>query len=186
MPIHEARQPCGRAFFVALVAAAGQLACCVAGAQQAAELQLGRSGTLAIPLSPGVNQVPPSLGSRALMTFETLPGRTQLMLSPMPLPQPPSKREVCNVVENGSSEVRAKAVERELLLLDLKGPEVEGCYYAATDRAPKQGEHKYLYQGAVAARDVVVMFTILFNDGAEKEAQAALATVRGIKLVPPK
>ena len=112
----EACRPWGRTFCAALVVAVGQLACCVASAQQAAELQLGRSGTLAIPLSPGVNQVPPSLGSRALMTFETLPGRTQLMLSPMPLPQPPSKREVCNVVENGSSEVRAKAVEKELRL----------------------------------------------------------------------
>ena len=172
--------------FIVLVAVVGPLVCRAASAQQTAELQLGRSGILTIPLSPGVNQVPPSLGSRALMTFETLPGRTQLMLSPMPLPQPPSKREVCNVVENGSGEVRARAVEKQLRLLDLKGPEVEGCYYAATDSAPKPGEHKHLYQGAVAARDVLVMFTVLFNEGAEKEAQAALATVQGIKLAPPK
>lgn len=123
----EAHWPCGRAVFVALVAAVGNLVCCSTSAQQTAELSLGRSGTLAIPLSPGVNQVPPSLDSRALMAFETLPGGTRLVLSPMPLPQPLSKREVCNVVKNGSGAVRAKAVEKELLLLDLKGSEVDGC-----------------------------------------------------------
>ncbi len=77
-------------------------------------------------------------------------------------------------------------MEQELPLTDLKGAQVEGCYYAATDRAPKQGEYRRLYQGAVAARDVIVMFTVLFNDGAEREAQAALDSVRGIKLVPTK
>lgn len=182
----ELRRSWEGAFLVAAMAVVGQLAPSVVGAQQTAELPLGPSGTLVIPLGTGVAQVPPALGARALMTFETSPSRTLLLLSPMPLPQSPSKREVCNVVENGSSEVRAKAVEKELRLLDLKGPTVEGCYYATTDRAPKQGEHKYLYQGAVAARDVLIMFTVLFHEGAEREAQAALKTIRGIRLAPPK
>lgn len=181
---------CSRVRFLLLgaLAAAVQLGSGIAAAQQQTqELPLGPSGTLVIPLSASTRQMPPSLGARALMTFETSPGRTQLLLSPMPLPgHPPSKSEVCNVVKNGSDEVRTKAVEKELPLIDLKGAQVEGCYYAATDRAPKQGEYKRLYQGAVAARDVLIMFTVLFNEGAEREALGALEMVKGIRLSPAK
>jgi len=75
-------------------------------------------------------------------------------------------------------------VEKSLAVKSLRGPQARGYYFKATDPAPKPGEYRYLYQGAVRMRMIVVTFTVLYNDGAEDDAEAAVAAVRGMKLRP--
>ena len=184
-PSRQTRRAWHCAFLAIVVASLGSLLQ-EAAAQQADQMPIDDGVNLSIPVGPGFKQVPPPPLSAALQVYEASPGRTRVSLSPLSLPKIPSKKEVCAVVEHGSAKIRANAVEKELRLIDLKGPEVEGCYYAATERAPKPGEHKYLYQGAVALRDVLVMFTVLFNNGAEREADTAIKMVRSLTLVPQK
>ncbi len=53
----------------------------------------------------------------------------------------------------------------------------------ADGQNPNFGEDKHLRQEAAAAHDVLVTLTV--NDGAEKVAPSALATIRDFQPVPP-
>lgn len=90
--------------------------------------------------------------------------------------------EVREVVERGSARVRAQSVERTFPLLRLQGEQGRGYYFRATDRAPRPDEYKYLYQGAVVVGATIVTFTVLYNDDAKHEADAALEMVRKMQL----
>ena len=90
--------------------------------------------------------------------------------------------EVRKVVEHGSARVRAQSVERTFALLRLQGEQARGYYFRATDRAPRLDEYKYLYQGAVLVGGTIVTFTVLYNDDAKHEADAALEVVRKMQL----
>lgn len=50
--------------------------------------------------------------------------------------------------------------------------------------APKTGEYRNLFQGAVAVGQVIAPFTSLFNDAAERQAKSALNTVQGLWVQP--
>ena len=71
----------------------------------------------------------------------------------------------------------AQSVEKELPLQELEGKTCRGFYFSATDRAPKEGEFKFMTQGMTRGDEVVVSFTILTNQGQEGVVAAALEMV---------
>ena len=62
-----------------------------------------------------------------------------------------------------AKEAKTHAVEKDLPIKDLKGPSIVGCYFSATDRAPKPGEYKFMTQGLVQIGALQATFTILAN-----------------------
>ena len=80
---------------------------------------------------------------------------------------------------------QSQSVEKTLAIRDLAATNGQGYYFLATDRAPAPGEWKYLTQGAVGVGSVLVVFTILTNDGQDDIAAAALDMVRHATLQPP-
>jgi hypothetical protein len=150
------------------------------------ELRLGNAGTLLVEAPAGMERTQPTRGSLAALEFAThAEGRAMLLLTPIPRADAfIADEELRKTVEAGIASVRDSAVEREFPLTALRGEQARGYYYLATDRAPKPGEFRYLTQGAVAVGGVIVTFTILHNKGAEAIAQAALESVRRLRLRP--
>ena len=156
----------------------------VHAAEDVIRLPLGKIGTLSVSVPTGTKRVEPPRGSAAMLSFEsTQPNRMQLLLTPIPLESGfMADAEVREMVEQGSAGVRSQAVETAFPLTLLKGDQVRGYYFRATDRAPGPGEYKHLYQGAVMVGASVVTFTVLYNDTGKREAQAALEVVRRMQL----
>jgi hypothetical protein len=61
---------------------------------------------------------------------------------------------------------------------------VPGFYFAATDRAPKPDEYKFLTQGVVRVGELSVTFTILTNDGQDAVVKQALDALKGATQEP--
>jgi len=72
----------------------------------------------------------------------------------------------------------SQSVERVLPVQEIKGVDGRGFYFAATDRAPKPGEYKYMTQGIIRVGEVALAFTILTNDGEDSVVHAALKMLR--------
>lgn len=76
---------------------------------------------------------------------------------------------------------KRQAVEEVVPLVELLGPQAQGYYFKATDRAPKAGEYKYMAQGMVAIGHLRVAFTVLTNDGQREVVDAAFGMLRNAR-----
>jgi hypothetical protein len=91
----------------------------------------------------------------------------------------PSADEIKVKLQRGADEIAKQSVEKTIEVKPLKGSANIGYYFAATDRAPKPGEFKFLNQGIVVVEDLLVTFTILTNDGQDAVVTAALSMLSG-------
>ena len=175
--------PAGRCRWASLIIGA-VFTFAVHAAEDVVQLPLGKVGTLSVTVPTGAERTVPPGGSAAMLSFESVQrNRMQLLLTPIPLATSfMADEEVREVVERGSARVRAQSVERTFPLLRLQGEQARGFYFRATDRAPRPDEYKYLYQGAVLVGTTIVTFTVLYNDDAKHEADAALEVVRKMQL----
>lgn len=89
----------------------------------------------------------------------------------------PSGQALKQRVEETIKEVSAQAVEKSIATREIKGKQGGGYYYFATDKAPQPGEYKYLTQGMIRIGELLATFTILSNDGAEKDVERALKVI---------
>jgi hypothetical protein len=87
----------------------------------------------------------------------------------------PAADELKAKVRRAADGVAQQAVEKTIEVKVLKGPDNIGYYFAATDRAPKPGEFRFLNQGMITVKDLLVGFTILTNDGQDAVVTAALS-----------
>src|SRR5919204_187809 len=90
------------------------------------------------------------------------------------------KRDVAAAAEKAKSQ----AAEKTLPLVSLKGGTTSGYFFAATDRAPKADEFKYIVQGMLGLEQLRVSFTVLTNDGRKSVPAEALAMLREARLDP--
>ena len=100
----------------------------------------------------------------------------QVLLSPIGVRDAPhiDAESLRRLVGMSAERALTQSVETSLPLHDLKGPDVRGTYFSATDRAPGPGEFKYLTQGAMAVGGRAVAFTILSNGGPRPSVEPAL------------
>lgn len=71
----------------------------------------------------------------------------------------------------------SQSVEKDLKLKPLKGASGVGQYLSATDPTPKPGEYKFVTSGIMPAEELIVLFTVLTNDGQQAVVDAALKSV---------
>jgi len=96
-------------------------------------------------------------------------------------PSPPALSEIRATVESSGRRLLRQAIEKKLVILELRGPETIGYFYSLTDRTPKPNEYKYITQGVVRLGNLKLTFTILSNvkDGPERRtALDVLKTAR--------
>jgi len=149
------------------------------------DVSLGRVGTLRIATPTGMRRISPPYRSSAALAFGTeAADGAQLLITPMPLADAfTAEHRVQDAVEGAIRGARGPAVETEFPKLSLQGSQARGQYFGATDREPKPGEFRLMYQGAVALGAVVLLFTVLYNESAAREAKAALESVRTSQLL---
>jgi hypothetical protein len=95
----------------------------------------------------------------------------QVLLTPVisvPKEVMPTTSKVKATIESKVEQIKSQAVESNIIIRELKGSEVEGYYFSATDKSPKPGEYKYMTQGIFLVGNLASTFTILTNDGDEK------------------
>ena len=146
------------------------------------EFPAGSAGSLQVRIDDGWRETRPPSDSGATVSIESkVPGQMQLLLTPIPLTN--SGGDTRAIVQRTASQLGPQSVEKTLRVEPLQGTEARGYYFKATDPAPKPGEFQFLYQGAVVVGRSLVTFTVLFNRGAEKDAESALSAVRELRLV---
>jgi hypothetical protein len=91
--------------------------------------------------------------------------RLSVIWPPTPDDKIPDSEQIRKKVQGYANALQSQSVERELLIRELKGPFASGYYFAATDKAPKPEEYKYLAQGMFRLGGLLGVFTVLTNDG---------------------
>ncbi|MFI5173696.1 MAG: hypothetical protein ACHQKY_02485 [Terriglobia bacterium] len=86
-------------------------------------------------------------------------------------------------VASSAAEPLRHAVEKELLIKELRGAETRGYYYSLTDRAPGPGEYKYLSQGSFLTGELMTAFTILYREPVCPEKELVLQMFADAKYV---
>jgi hypothetical protein len=106
----------------------------------------------------------------------------QVLVTPIWRPRPeiqiPTAEQIRDSVQRVADQMKTQSLEKELLVVELKGAAGPGYYFSATDKAPAPGEFKYLTQGMLLVGELAVTFSILTNDGQEKVRDEALAMLK--------
>jgi hypothetical protein len=76
--------------------------------------------------------------------------------------------------ERTGNGVLLQAVEKTLMLQELRGSESVGTYYSLTDRKPAPGEFKYITQGSFRTGELLSAFTILSSNPNSAEVKQLL------------
>lgn len=91
----------------------------------------------------------------------------------------PDLSGIKQIVQQSAQSVSDQAVEKSIPIKRVKGKNGIGYYFTATDKAPKQGEYKYMTQGMLRIGELAATFTILSNDGAGNVVTDAMSMVGG-------
>ena len=147
----------------------------------ARDFPLGNLGSLQLMLDDNWKETRAPADAMPAISIEAKdPGRLHVLLTPLPL-QGKTDRDIQQLVRSTADRIGPQSVEKTLTLQPLLGAEARGYYFKATDPAPKPGEFRLMYQGMMAVGPALVTFTVLFNAGAEKDAEAALSSLRGAR-----
>jgi hypothetical protein len=113
----------------------------------------------------------------------------QVLLTPIRRPRPDmplaTPEQVRASVQRAADDAKSQAVEGTLPLAEIEGASGTGYYFSATDKAPAQGDYKYLTEGMVQVADLTLAFTILTNDGQQQAKATALDMVKSATRVQP-
>ena len=90
----------------------------------------------------------------------------------------PNSEKIKQLVQQAAEHAQSQSVEKTLQLRELKGSSGGGYYFSATDRAPEPDGYKYMTQGTIRVGDLMVMFTLLTNDGQEMVINNALSMLK--------
>ena len=89
-------------------------------------------------------------------------------------------------VRRASDGPKARAVERELPVVEFSGPAGFGAYFSATDRSPEPDGFKYLTQGMLVMSEVQITFTVLINGEPAPVLQQVLEILKTMRREPVK
>jgi hypothetical protein len=102
----------------------------------------------------------------------------QLLLTPLWSPNGAkgfnSAEHVREFVSFSARQLAPNAVEKNLVVETIPREKGNAFYFFATDRAPKNGDHPYLIQGAIGMDDLVVSVSLLFRNKDSEAMDAVL------------
>ncbi len=97
-----------------------------------------------------------------------------------------TREAVREQVRRASDGPKARAVERELPVVEFSGPTGFGAYFSATDRAPEPDGYKYLTQGMFVMSEARIMFTVLVNGEPAPVLRQVLEILKTMRREPAK
>jgi TPR repeat protein len=95
----------------------------------------------------------------------------------------PTQEQLKRDVQSAADKLRPRAVETTIAANELLGVAAKGYYIKLTDRAPKKGEFTYLAQGMLGLGDVLILFTVLTNEGQQAVVDQAFSMLRSARIV---
>ncbi len=81
-------------------------------------------------------------------------------------------------MEKGAEHAKLRSIEKTIQVKELKGAANRGYYFIATDREPEPEGYKYITQGTIRVGTLIIMFTILTNDGQDNVITEALSMLK--------
>lgn len=90
----------------------------------------------------------------------------------------PNSEKIKQIVEKGAEHAKLRSVEKAIPVMELRGAANRGYYFFATDREPEPEGYKYMTQGTIRIGTLIVMFTILTNDGQDNVITEALSMLK--------
>jgi hypothetical protein len=90
-----------------------------------------------------------------------------------------TEEAVTSQVEAARDQAIASAIQEAIPIRNLRGEQLVGKYFSATDRAPTADGFRYLTQGVAALSDLLLMFTILSNDENGTTVESVLEVLKG-------
>ena len=86
------------------------------------------------------------------------------------------------LVKYMSDELAPQSVEKKLEIKSVGNSSAPGYYVCATDPKPKPDEYKYICQGALLQNDVVLTFTVLYNEPGIAESKQVLGALAALEI----
>ena len=152
-------------------------------------VSLPGGGTLVLPVPAGWRQVRQPGPVLTLSLTPEAGNSFQVLVSPLIRPNgvtaPADADSLRRLVSSSAQGALSQAVEKTLPLEELRGDNVQGSYFSATDRAAKPGEFKFMTQGAVSIQGLPVTFTILSNGNSKVAVDPALRMLKAARLEHP-
>jgi hypothetical protein len=173
---------------VVLLIGLGLLQPAAAGETKAREFPLANGQKLTLVAPAGweqkVTQLP---GAGTASTIRLFPrdGKTiSLTITLLPLVKGKEfdDAKLKGIAEQQGKRLLATSKEKELVLTELKGATLKGYFYSFTDKAPKAGEWPILTQGVAREGDYLLSFTVLTRSRDSADYQAALKSLKSVKI----
>jgi len=86
------------------------------------------------------------------------------------------------LVKYMADELAPQSVEKKLEIKPVGNSSGPGYYACATDPKPKPDEYKYICQGALLQNDVVLTFTLLYNEPGIAESKQVLGALAALEI----
>jgi hypothetical protein len=87
-----------------------------------------------------------------------------------------------SMVDDNAKEFLGTSVQKSLPVEAFKDGATHGYEVCATDRAPKPDEWKYVCKGMAAMGDLVVGYTVLYNEPGRRQAERAVKALRAMQI----
>jgi len=132
----------------------------------------------------------PAPASPPTITFRPARGRSfEILVTPIwrvGTDVPASTKEaIRQSVQRAAEDAKGQAVEKSIPVVEFSSSTGPGFYFSATDKAPKQGEFRYMTQGMLKVGDLTVAFTILTNEGQEQVTRDAIGMLKSAVHIRP-
>jgi hypothetical protein len=97
----------------------------------------------------------------------------------------PKAGELKHKVSETADQLKSQSIEKSVDVKELKKGTLLGYYFTLTDRAPKPGDFKYMTQGMMRVNDLLLVFTVLTNDGQGNIIEEALTMLKSADHISP-
>lgn len=139
------------------------------------KLRVPATWTVEVRQDPGT--VPPSIELRPAKgkAFE-------IVVAPLWRPRPdvplPTRESMQDQLKRGVENIQPQAVEKEIPLVEFQGKTGPGFYFSVTDKATKPKGYKYMTQGLLSVSELLVVFTLLTNEGKDQVVRDLVAALK--------
>jgi hypothetical protein len=133
--------------------------------------------TWTVEVTQDPQTVPPSIALRPAKgkAFE-------IVVAPLWRPRPdvplPTRESMQEQLKQGVENIQPQAMETEITLVEFQGKTGPGFYYSVTDKAPKPKGYKYMTQGLLTVSELLVIFTVLSNEGKDQVVRDLIAMLK--------
>jgi len=88
------------------------------------------------------------------------------------------------MAESAAMNAAAHTVEKSPAVRELSGPALQGFYFSAREKAPREGDFLFMTHGLARLENMMLVFSIYTNAGQEAVVEAALEMLREMTLRP--